>query len=246
MTEEIRTADLWPIDMEMRALGEDGFEFEGYAAKYNEPSLPLAFPQINRGRAFREVIRPGAFTKTLTERPDLALVVNHELKGIPLARTGGTMTITDDNVGLKIRATLPDNEMGRPVRDAIRRGDLRGMSFRFDKALDKWTPGSDQTSTRELLEVRLRSEVSMATFPAYDATEATVRALAEEVGVDPDALIAGLQNLAPGDAGAKPINREQRDALITVINTLSDAPVIDVARAQKQALMRERLQRLAG
>lgn len=245
MEPEIRSADLWPIDFEMRSVSDDGFRFEGYAAKYNEPSFPLAFPGLNRGKPFREVIRSGAFTKTLAERPDLALVVNHNLLGIPLARTtAGTMTVTDDGVGLKVSASLQDDEIGRPIRNAIAAGNLRGMSFRFDKARDTWSQ-STSGSVRELIEVRLRSELSLATFPAYDATEAAVRALAEDAGVDPDALIAGFQNLAPDTS----LTHEQREALVAVIDKHSDRPVVDkasaVAAVTNLTLRRERLEALA-
>lgn len=245
MTYETRSADLWPVDFEMRAEATaDGLTFTGYAAKYNEPSWPLAFPGINRGRPFREVIRTSAFSKTLSEKPDLALVINHDLTGLPLARTSsGTMTITDDGIGLKVRAILPDNERGRAASDAVRRGDVRGMSFRFDKAQDKWTTDETGGSVRELLAVRLRSEVSFATFPAYDSTEAAVRALAEEAGVDPDALIGGFANLRP-DTKLTP---DQRAALVEVINRHTDAPVVDksAVTAINKTLLRERLEAIA-
>lgn len=240
MTFESRTASLWPVDMEVRAIGNDGFEFEGYAAKYNEPSLRMAFPNMNSGRPFREIIRPGAFSKTLAENPDLVLVVNHDMRGLPLARTNGTMTVSDDGVGLRVRAELPDDELGRPVRNAIKRGTMRGMSFRFNKVRDKWTPGTGGADTvRELVEARLDYEVSVAAFPAYPETEAAVRALADEVGVDPDALVAALGDLAPGTK----ITRDQRDLLIQTINTKSDAPVMDAATAERVARMRERIAR---
>lgn len=244
MTYEIRSADLWPVDFEMRAEPtSDGLTFTGYAAKYNELSVPLAYPSLNRGKPFREVIRPSAFTKTLSERPDLALVINHDLLGLPLARTSaGTMTITDDGVGLRVSASLPDNERGRAVSDAVRRRDVRGMSFRFDRALDKWDNAAGST-VRELLEVRLTGEVSMATFPAYNATEAAVRALAEDAGVDPDALIGGFANLGPDTK----LTRDQREALVQVIQRHTDEPVVDksVAASITKSLIRERLEAIA-
>lgn len=242
MTYEIRTADLWPdADYEMRA-SSDGFTFEGYAAVYDRPSVAMAFPGVGGGKRFREVIHPGAFSKTLAELPDVTLRHNHNLSGLPLARTkAGTMTLSEDERGLKVAATLPDNELGRPVRDAIARGDISGMSFRFQKVIDKFEKTNDGI-TRHLHEVKLGPEVSIADFPAYPDTIATVRALAEEADVDPDELVEALTALKP-EARLTP---SQHDALVAVINAHSDAPVLEAAEAHKLAQMRDRLARLAG
>ena len=238
MTFEIRTADLWPdADFELRAES-DGLTFEGYAALYDVPSARLAFREIRGGQPFREIIRPGAFRKSLDAKPNITLRYQHEMRTLPLASTkGGTMQLTDDGKGLRVQAVLPDNEWGRPVRDAIARGDIGGMSFRFQKVLDKWEQDGDGFNLRSLLEVKLDKEVSVTEFPAYPDTIATVRALAEESDVDPDALVAAFGALKP-EARLTP---EQRQALLTVINTKSDAPVIDAAAAAKMARMRERL-----
>lgn len=243
MTYEIRTADLWPdVDYELRAA-PDGLTFDGYAAVYDMPSARMAFPNIRAGVPFREIIRPGAFTKTLGEKSNVTLRYQHDMRTLPLASTrAGTMELTEDARGLRVRATLPDNEWGRPVRDAIARGDIGGMSFRFQKVLDKWDKDDAGGNLRSLLEVKLDKEVSVTEFPAFPDTIATVRALAEDADVDPEALIGALQALKP-EARLAP---EQREALLTVINKHSDAPVIDAAAAAKQAHMRERLARLAG
>ncbi len=238
MTYEIRTAALWPdADFEIRAAS-DGLTFEGYAAVYDVPSARLSFREIRGGAPFREVIRPGAFRKSLDAKANVTLRYQHNMTALPLASTkAGTMELDDDGRGLRVRATLPDNEWGRPVRDAIARGDIDGMSFRFQKVIDKWDQDADGGHLRSLLEVRLDKEVSVTEFPAYPDTIATVRALADEAEVDPEQLVAALGALRPEAR----LTAEQRQALVTVINAKSDAPVIDAADAIKLARMRERL-----
>lgn len=243
MDYEIRTADLWPdVDYELRAAS-DGFTFEGYAAVYDRPSKMIAFPSVRGGAPFREVIQPGAFTKTLAETPDVTLRYQHQMSTLPLARTrAGTMTLAEDERGLRVLASLPDNEWGRPVRDSIARGDIAGMSFRFRKVLDRWSQDAG-ANLRTLLEVRLGPEVSVTDgLEAYPDTIATVRTLAAEADVDPDDLVAAFQALKP-DARLTPT---QRTALLAVVNSRSDAPVVDAVELQKQARMRERLNRIAG
>lgn len=237
MTYELRTADLWPdADYELRAAPE-GFTFEGYAAVYGLPSVTMAFPTVRSGKPFREVIEPGAFTKTLSGSPDVTLRYQHDLTTLPLARTkSGTMTLTEDARGLRVTAALPDNEWGRPVRDAIARGDIGGMSFRFAAVRDDWKDATDGL-LRTLREVRIGPEVSVTEFPAYPDTIATVRALAEQAEVDPDELVAAFSALKPDAV----LTSDQRDALVAVINRHTDAPVVDRTTVDKLASMRERL-----
>ena len=158
-------------DIETRA--EDGtLRMAGYAAVFNEPSLPLPFI---------EKIAPGAFRKTLTETPDVRLLINHE--GLPLARTkNGTMRLYEDNKGLYFEAELADTQEARDLHTLVARGDVDQMSFAFRVIRQKW---NDDRTERMLTEVSLADgDVSIVTYPAYPATsvearEALKRALAE-------------------------------------------------------------------
>jgi HK97 family phage prohead protease len=148
----------------VEARSEDGqMRLSGYAAVFNEPSLPLPF---------REYIAPGAFRKTLQETPDVRLLINHE--GLPLARTkNGTMTLTEDEIGLRFDATLADTTESRDLWTLVQRGDVDQMSFAFRVIRQKW---SDDRSERTLTEVSLSDgDVSVVTYPAYPATMVEAR-----------------------------------------------------------------------
>lgn len=174
MDTETRTADLWP-DAELRAA-PDGFTFDGYAAVFDIPSVRMAFPGVNGGRPFREVIHRGAFAKTLAEAPVIRLLWQHDDKTLPLASTrNGSIALSEDERGLRVTGTLPDDEWGRPIRNAIADGRIGGMSFRFQKVIDKFTNDTGE-AVRHLHEVRLSHEVSITDNPAYPATSASVRA----------------------------------------------------------------------
>ena len=148
----------------VEARSEDGeMRLSGYAAVFNEPSLPLPF---------REYIAPGAFRKTLQETPDVRLLINHE--GLPLARTkNGTMTLTEDEVGLRFDAVLADTSESRDLYKLIDRGDVDQMSFAFRVIRQKW---NGDRSERTLTEVSLADgDVSVVTYPAYPATSVEAR-----------------------------------------------------------------------
>ena len=146
---------------ELRA-SNDGKTLVGYASIFDSPSEPLPWT---------EFVRRGAFRKTIKDGADVRLLIDHE--GIPLARTkSGTLTLTEDEIGLRVEAQLDDtNPDAMRVISAMRRGDLSQMSFAFQTVKDSWN--SDR-SIRDLKEVRL-FDVSVVTYPAYEETVAELR-----------------------------------------------------------------------
>ncbi|WP_192977868.1 HK97 family phage prohead protease [Mammaliicoccus vitulinus] len=104
---------------------------------------------------------------------DTRLLVSHDHNRIPLAKSPKTMDIWTDEVGLHMRATLPDTEEARSVYTAVKRGDLTGMSFGFTCSKD----GSlydVNTRTRTINKIDKVLEFSVVNFPAYE--EASVEA----------------------------------------------------------------------
>ncbi len=150
-------------NIEARQAEDGTMRLAGYAAVFNEPSLPLPF--IER-------IAPGAFRKTLSEMPDVRLLINHE--GLPLARTkNGTMSLYEDERGLKFEAELADTQEARDLHTLVARGDVDQMSFAFRVIRQKWN--QDRTE-RMLSEVSLADgDVSIVTYPAYPATSVEAR-----------------------------------------------------------------------
>lgn len=143
---------------------DDGvMKLAGYAAVFHDASVPLPF---------KERIAPGAFRKTLSEQPDVRLLINHE--GLPLARSkNGTLRLFEDEVGLRFEADLPDTSEARDLYTLINRGDVDQMSFAFRVIRQKWN--QDRTE-RTLTEVSLADgDVSVVTYPAYPTTTVEAR-----------------------------------------------------------------------
>lgn len=150
-------------DIEARQAEDGTMRMAGYAAVFNEPSLPLPFI---------EKIAPGAFTKTLQETPDVRLLANHE--GLPMARTkNGTMRLYEDETGLYFEAELANTQESRDLYTLVERGDVDQMSFAFRVIRQKW---NDDRTERMLTEVSLSDgDVSIVTYPAYPATSVEAR-----------------------------------------------------------------------
>jgi HK97 family phage prohead protease len=141
----------------------------GYAAVFNSRSHDLG--------GFVEVIQPGAFDRTLKERPDVLALVDHDESKVLARTTNGTLKLTPDERGLRVEIDPADTSYARDSLTLVRRGDVHSMSFRFRKF-----PGGDSFDMGQTPPVRfLRSvelsEVSVVTLPAYPATQVSVRAL---------------------------------------------------------------------
>lgn len=173
----------------------DGMHLEGYAALFNSRSENLG--------GFTETIQPGAFRASLKSRNDIKLLWNHDTGAVLGSTRAGTLTLIEDDRGLRVSATLPNTTHGRDARELIARGDVSAFSFGFSlpaRGGDEWNAEGNE---RVLKSVRLH-EVSLVAFPAYPATAgtATVRGLdkvAKRASVDADALADALLKVESGD-----------------------------------------------
>jgi HK97 family phage prohead protease len=187
--------------VELRAEG-DGRTFSGYAAVFGEPSLPLPFT---------EIVKPGAFKRSLQSRNRMMLLWNHDTSN-PLASTrNGSLSMVEDARGLKVTATLPDTTLGRDIAELVRTGVVDAMSFGFSVKRDTW---SQDGQTRYLEDVSLY-EVSLVSTPAYEQTSGTVSV--RSAGISADALADALLKIESGDE----LNSEQGALMRDVIERLS-------------------------
>jgi HK97 family phage prohead protease len=203
---EIRTNS---VDFEVRAEG-DGMTFTGYASVFNSPSEDLG--------GFVEYVAPGAFKRSLQSRNEVKLLWNHD-SGEPLASLrGGTMQLVEDERGLKVTAQLPNTTRGRDIAELLRTNVIDSMSFGFNVIKDSW---SRDGQTRTLESVRL-FEVSVVSFPAYEATTAQVRSVQT---INPDQLADALLKLESGEE----LDEANATLITDVVNKLKAQPEVQEA-----------------
>lgn len=173
---KVRETRSIPFDGELREApdgsGGSTLTFEGYACVTEAPYEMQDFLG-----PYTEVVRAGAFTKTLGEKADVAFLINHE--GMTLARTkSGTMTLAEDDKGLLTKCSLdPANPAVAALRSAIDRRDVDEMSFAFRTERQMWSPDYDQ---RDLIELNLnQGDTSAVNFGAnpHTAGSTTMRGL---------------------------------------------------------------------
>ena len=137
--------------------------FEGYACVTETP-----YEMQDWLGPFDEVVRAGAFTRTLADGADVPFYVNHA--GLTLARTkSGTLHLSEDSTGLFTSAGLdPRNPDVVALQSAMERGDVDEMSFAFWVTRQAWSPDYSQ---RDILEVDLnRGDVSVVNYGANPHT----------------------------------------------------------------------------
>ncbi|MEV0183815.1 HK97 family phage prohead protease [Streptomyces sp. NPDC050625] len=155
----------YPVQLEVRAkAGASGVStISGYASVVEEP-----YEMWDWLGSYFEVVRAGAFAKTLGENPQVQLLLNHG--GLAMAYTkAGSLRLAEDETGLHMEADV--TAARSDVQDmllALEDGSVDEMSFAFRVTRQMWSPDYDQ---RDILEVDLhRGDVSVVNFGANPAT----------------------------------------------------------------------------
>ena len=152
--------------LECRTDGQT-YTFEGIASSTSSP--------YDMG-SYTEVIKPGAFAKTLASNPDVQLLIDHS--GLPLARTSnGSLTLSETGRGLEFRATVPiSDSVAGQIAEKVKSGLIGECSFAFKVTDQDWL--ADHT-VREIRAVDLhRGDVSICARGANPNTSVTARSLA--------------------------------------------------------------------
>jgi HK97 family phage prohead protease len=178
--------------------GEDGSKtFTGYAAVFGAES---------QGLPFIERIANGAFSRAIKQaeqgRRVIKFLHGHDESRMLATTASGRLTLSEDNVGLKVEARLDpaDPDAASVISKLTHEAKAMGMSFGFTvpKNGQTWNEDGSRTLTEiGLLEV---STLSGHT-PAYPATLGltAVRKIApNKIGVDGDALLATLEAVKAG------------------------------------------------
>ena len=137
---------------------------QGYASVFNS---------YYEDPMFKEVIRPGTFSRALKEEQDVRSLIDHEPTLIIGRTKSHTLKLVQDERGLYASTSLPDTTYANDLRAKMSRGDVDGMSFGFVVKDERWGT-QDGKLFREILDVDL-FDVSVVTYPAYPATSANLR-----------------------------------------------------------------------
>lgn len=156
--------------VEFRASEEEGkMILEGYPVVFNQETLIG-----DEEWGWYEVIDKKALDEA--DLSDVPLKYNHgDSKGI-LARTrNGSLKLTVDNKGLKMRAELIDTTDNVDIYKCVKSGLLDKMSFAFNVIEDEIKQETGKTPKRTITKIGRLFDVAVVDLPAYDQTSIYAR-----------------------------------------------------------------------
>ena len=169
--------------LETRKADDGQMVVEGYATTFNQPYELMR----DKGMIVNEQVDARAFDGT--DMSDVIMQYDHE--GRVFARVkNGTLELTPDEHGLKVRANLGGTEIGRQLFEEIDGGYTNKMSFGCTVTGQKRERRKDAEGNtvilRTITKVGRLFDVSAVSLPANDATEISSRTIG-------DGLIAEVQ-----------------------------------------------------
>jgi phage prohead protease, HK97 family len=155
---------------ELKFAGDKGTSFKGYASTFNGVD------------DWGDTIVPGAYARTLKERPQVPMLWAHDRRQVP---PGKWLSLTEDSKGLLVEGELtPGNAQSENLAASMRHGALNGMSIGYYVFPDGERMDEKDPSIRKLTAIDLR-EISIVPMPADDSARidlSSVKASIEAIG----------------------------------------------------------------
>ncbi len=162
-----------PTPLELRAAGEGGaIGFRGHGIIYDRWTTIYDW----WFGEYQERIAPGAASAHLSS--DVRLLLNHDANFLLARTTNGTMRLTDDGTGVLVDADMAPTSYARDLAVLLERGDISQMSFSFVPGDEEWEQRPDGTWLRTITSFEGLYDMSIVTYPAYEETDAGLRARA--------------------------------------------------------------------
>lgn len=159
--------------MEIR-IKKDSVEIEGYVNAIERNSKTLR----SRVGDFIERICKGAFKKALRRNDDVHILLNHNWDRDLGSTKQGNLELEEDNIGLKAKATITDEDVIKKARN----GDLVGWSFGFvDRDVENTLQNGIPLRAVKDLDLFEVSILDRTKTPAYEGTLIMARAEDETV-----------------------------------------------------------------
>lgn len=162
------------VELTLRAAGDEQKPvIEGDAAVFGVETV------VGRWFPFREMIRAGAFTRVLSENPDVIGAFNHDWNFVLGRTTAGTLTLEQTDKSLRYSIDVNTNDsQAMSVYEKVKRGDVTQSSFAFTVRKEEWTEpeeDSQELPMREITEIGKLYDVGPVPFAQYPEASAQAR-----------------------------------------------------------------------
>ena len=151
-------------------IRNNALHISGYVNAVERESRRLPARMCGKAKSdFVEKITAGAFSRALQRASEVRFLYNHS-RDIG-STSDGSLRLAEDAIGLKAEAIITDGE----VIKAAKNGELRGWSFGFRNAKDRWEDTEDGIQKRMLDDFDLDEVSILSITPAYIGTSVELR-----------------------------------------------------------------------
>lgn len=171
---EMRQIRTVPTTFETREEDDGALRISGYFAVFNSNY------QLNSWES--ESIAPGAFAESLGG--DVRALTNHDTTLVLGRNTAGTLQLREDSHGLWGDILINPKDLDAVnLYERVKRGDVNQCSFGFRIGAEEADFRDDGTVHWTITRVDPLYEVSVCTFPAYEATSVNARSASREAAL---------------------------------------------------------------
>jgi len=163
-----RRGPAWSADIEIRKDDESGSTtLVSHAPPWESLSGDLG--------GFVEKFERGAFNNL---DHDIVATFDHNNSQLLGRTSAGTLSVSEDDKGLRYAVELPGTSIGSDLEVLIARGDIRGSSFEFsvEPGGESWSEDDDGNAVRTVTNARLY-QVGPVVNPAYQDTSVALRSM---------------------------------------------------------------------
>jgi len=152
---------------------------DGYSRTVSGTAIVFGVRSVNLG-GFEERVDPASVTQTLSGKPDIRLLHNHDGSRILARTTSGTLKLSTDSKGVNFTAQIDTRQSyAADLAISLSRGDTENCSFGFVCNKDEWA-NVNGVLVRTLQSIDV-SELSIVGSPAYLQTTSSIRSCPKEL-----------------------------------------------------------------
>jgi HK97 family phage prohead protease len=201
---------------EFKADGDD-WEVSGYVSIFNN---------VDMGR---DIVRPGAFTKSLQSGRKVRFLYSHD----PRAVLGVPKELKEDNKGLFGRFKISKTRLGEETHQLLKDGAIDSFSFGYS-ALD-YSFNNDDTRELKAIEIHEASLVAMPMNPDAIVTHfKEYLTLASKTSTITSELSTLMNDLRGLTDKSRPLSEKKRQELMELLETFSG---LDAVRSELQSIL---------
>lgn len=143
----------------------DEYIVEGYATTFNDPYVMYSYEGVDYKESIDRRALDGA------DMTDVIMQYDHQGK-VYARMSNGTLTLTPDERGLKIRADLSKSAGARSLYEEIKEGLITKMSWAFTIDEEEYDRVNHE---RKIMRIKKVYDVSAASIPANPGTDISAR-----------------------------------------------------------------------